>query len=161
MEIIEYTSQYKEDAKDLLVELQEHIVSLDKDHYNIITKDYREKYLQKTLKEVKKYKGKFLLAKEKEKIIGLIVGLINNEEESAYDFKAPKRGRVTELVVKKGLRSKGVGKKLLEEMEKYFASVGCKGVVIGVFAYNHRATDFYYQNGYFDRYLEVMKKIEK
>ena len=98
MEIIDYSSKYDNDIKDLLVELQEHIVKIDKEKYNILTDDYREKYFEKTMSEVDKFEGKIFLAIEGEKAIGLIVGLINNEEENTYDFSAPKRGRVTELI---------------------------------------------------------------
>lgn len=38
MEIIDYSNQYNEDVKNLLVELQEHIVKLDKEKYNILTR---------------------------------------------------------------------------------------------------------------------------
>ena len=103
MKIIDYSSQYDEEIKDLLVELQEYIAGIDKEKYNIITDEYREKYFKKTLSEVEKYKGKIFLAIEKEMVIGLIVGLINNDEKSTYDFCAPKRGRVTELVVSKNV----------------------------------------------------------
>lgn len=159
MEIIDYSSKYDNDIKDLLVELQEHIVKIDKEKYNILTDDYREKYFEKTMSEVNKFEGKIFLAIEGEKAIGLIVGLINNEEENTYDFSAPKRGRVIELVVSKESRSKGVGKQLLNEMEKYFKKVGCLGILIDVFAYNTDAQKFYYKNGYFNRNIEVMKKI--
>lgn len=159
MEIIDYSSKYDNDIKDLLVELQEHIVKIDKEKYNILTDDYREKYFEKTMSEVDKFEGKIFLAIEGEKAIGLIVGLINNEEENTYDFSAPKRGRVTELIVSKKSRSKGVGKQLLNEMENYFKKVGCLGILIDVFAYNTDAQKFYYKNGYFNRNIEVMKKI--
>lgn len=159
MEIIDYSSKYDNDIKDLLVELQEHIVKIDKEKYNILTDDYREKYFEKTMSEVYKFEGKIFLAIEDEQAIGLIVGLINNEEENTYDFSAPKRGRVTELIVSKESRSKGVGKQLLNEMEKYFKKVGCLGILIDVFAYNTDAQKFYYKNGYFNRNIEVMKKI--
>lgn len=159
MEIIDYSSKYDNDIKDLLVELQEHIVKIDKEKYNILTDDYREKYFEKTMSEVNKFEGKIFLAIEGEKASGLIVGLINNEEENTYDFSAPKRGRVTELIVSKESRSKGVGKQLLNEMEKYFKKVGCLGILIDVFAYNTDAQKFYYKNGYFNRNIEVMKKI--
>ena len=36
MEIIDYSSKYDNDIKDLLVELQEHIVKIDKEKYNIL-----------------------------------------------------------------------------------------------------------------------------
>lgn len=159
MEIIDYSSKYDNDIKDLLVELQEHIVKIDEEKYNILTDDYREKYFEKTMSEVNKFEGKIFLTIEDEQAIGLIVGLINNEEENTYDFSAPKRGRVTELIVSKKSRSKGVGKQLLNEMENYFKKVGCLGILIDVFAYNTDAQKFYYKNGYFNRNIEVMKKI--
>lgn len=159
LKIIDYSSKYNEDIKDLLVELQEYMVKIDREKYNILTNEYREKYFEKTMKDINKYEGKIFLALEKEKIIGLIIGLINNEEERNYDFKAPKRGRVTELVVSKNYRSNGVGKQLLDKMENYFKKVGCKGILIDVFSYNENAKKFYYENNYFNRNIEVMKKI--
>ncbi len=159
LEIINYSNKYNEAIKDLLVELQEYIAEIDKEKYNILTNEYREKYFEKTMNEVNKYEGKIFLAIENENVMGLIVGLINNEEESTYDFKAPKRGRVTELVVANKSRSNGIGKQLLDEMEEYFKEVGCKGVLIDVFAYNENAQKFYYKNDYFNRNIEVMKKI--
>lgn len=159
MEIIDYSNDYDNDIKDLLVELQEHIVMIDREKYNILTPEYRNKYFEKTMDEVNKYEGKIFLAIEEGKAIGLIIGLINNEDESTYDFSAPKRGRVTELVVSKNCRSNGIGAQLLNKMESYFKSVGCKGILIDVFAYNENAQKFYYKNGYFNRNIEVMKKI--
>jgi len=97
----------------------------NKEKYNILTDEYREKYFQKTIDEVNKYNGKIFLAIESENIIGIIIGVINNEEESTYDFKAPKRGRVTEFVVSKKYLLNGVGKQLLTAMETYFKEVGC------------------------------------
>jgi len=130
MEIINYSSKYDEDIKNLLVELQEYIAEIDREKYNILTPDYREKYFEKTIKEVNKYEGKIFLAKESDAIVGLIIGVINNELESTYDFSVPKRGRVIELVVSNQNRSNGIGKQLLNKMENYFKEVGCKGVLI-------------------------------
>lgn len=159
LKIVNYSNRYDESIKDLLVELQEYIVGIDREKYNILTEEYREKYFEKTMKEVNEYEGKIFLATEDEKVIGLIIGLINNEEENTYDFKAPKRGRVTELVVSKEYRANGIGKELLNKMESYFKEVGCQGVLIDVFAYNENAQKFYAENGYFSRSIEVMKKI--
>ena len=44
MNIIEYSDKYLEDVKDLLVELEEYIVSIDKDHLNQVHPEYREKW---------------------------------------------------------------------------------------------------------------------
>lgn len=159
LKIIEYSNQYEEAIKDLLVELQEYISSIDQEGYNIVTKEYRERYFQKMLNEVEKYEGKIFLAKEQDKIIGMIVGIINNEFELNYDFTAPKRGRVTELVISKQYRFHGVGEQLLNQMENYFKEVQCKGILIDVFAYNENAKKFYTKKGYFNRNIEMMKKI--
>lgn len=156
--IIEYDEKYKEEVKDLLVELQEYIVSIDKEKYNIITKEYRDNYFNKTMDEIYKYEGKMYLYKDNDKIIGFIVGLINNLEESTYDFKCPKRGRITELVVSKHHRKSGVGSILLHSMEDYLKSVGCKDILLGVFAYNENAIKFYEKNGYHIRMHDMTKK---
>lgn len=156
--IIEYNEKYKEEVKNLLVELQEYIVSIDKEKYNIITKEYRDNYFNKTMEDINKYEGKMYLYKDNNKIIGLIVGLINNLEESTYDFKCPKRGRITELVVSKHYRKSGVGSILLHSMEDYLKSVGCKDILLGVFAYNENAIKFYEKNGYHIRMLDMTKK---
>ncbi len=159
MEIIDYSSIYDESIKDLLVELQEYIAGIDREGYNILTNEFREKYFEKTMHDVNKYEGKIFLAKENDEIVGVIIGLINNEEEKLYDFSAPKRGRVIELIVSKNCRSNGIGKQLLNQMESYFKDVGCQGILIDVFAYNENAQSFYYKNGYFNRNIEVIKKI--
>ena len=155
--IIEYDEKYKEEVKDLLVELQEYIISIDKEKYNIITKEYRDNYFNKTMDEIYKYEGKMYLYKDNDKITGLIVGLINNLEESTYDFKCPKRGRITELVVSKHYRKSGVGSILLHSMEDYLKSVGCKDILLGVFAYNENAIKFYEKNGYHIRMHDMTK----
>lgn len=155
--IIEYNPKYVEDIKELLVELQSYIVDIDKEKYNIITDEYKEKYFNKMMDEVEKNDGKILLYVENNKVVGLIVGIINNEETLDYDFKAPKRGRITELIVSKNIRSKGVGSMLLEEMTKYLKEKNCKGVLIGVFGYNENAIKFYEKNGYHTRVIDLIK----
>lgn len=157
--IIEYEDIYEEDVKNLLVELQEHIKNLDQEGYNILTKDYRNLYFQKMMEDVRKWEGKILLYKEQDKILGLVAGVINNEEINTYDFKAPKRGRITELVVSKDSRSNGIGSSLLQAMEWYLDSVGCKDVLLGVFGYNSSAISFYKRNHYHVRMVDMIKNI--
>ncbi len=158
--IIEYDRKYDEDIKDLLVELQEYIKSIDILGYNVLTDEYRDSYFDKTLKEINELEGKMLLYKDGSKIVGLVVGLINNDIEQKYDFKAPKRGRITELIVSKTIRSNGIGKILLNSMENYLKSVGCKDILLAVFGYNDRAIKFYQRNGYHVRVIDMTKGIE-
>lgn len=159
VEIIEYDSLYDEQIKDLFVELQEYIEKIDQEKYNIITEDFREKYFERTLKQLKKYEGKMFLAKEENKVLGVIVGVIHNEEENTFEFKAPKRGKIVDVVVTKNKWSSGIGTMLLDKMEEYFKNIGCRGVLLDVFAYNHLAKKLYEKRGYFDRNIEMMKRL--
>ena len=52
MQIVEYENKYLEDVKDLLVELEEYIVSIDKDHLDQVHPEYREKMAVLDLEEV-------------------------------------------------------------------------------------------------------------
>lgn len=65
MKIIEYEENYQEEVKELLEELQEYMISVDKERYSTITKDYKEKYFEKIIKEVNAYQGKIFLAIDK------------------------------------------------------------------------------------------------
>ncbi len=159
MEIIEYEDKYCEPVKDLLEELQEYIASIDKEGYNIVTTMFKEEYFKKTMAEVNSCEGKIYLAVDNEEVLGLIIGLINNNEIKTYDFQAPKRGHITELVVSKKARSQKIGTKLLNAMEEYLKTVGCKAILIDVFAYNEIANNLYTNSGYFERTNELMKKI--
>lgn len=161
MEIIEYEEKYLEDVRDLLVELEEYIISIDKDNLNQIHKDYRELIALCDLKEVKGNNGKCFLAVIDDKVVGLVMGIIPKYGEYDYlDYKCPKRGVITELVVTKNIRSKGIGKELIEKIEDYFIEQNCEYVLIDVFAYNNRALEFYNRNGYHPRMIVDIKKLK-
>ncbi len=160
MKIIEYEIKYEEELKDLLVELQKHIVSIDKYGLNILTDDYRELYYEKTMKIVKNNHGKIFLAKDDDKAIGAIIGHI--EKYDKYDrceYSCPKKGIVDELIVSKNSRSQGIGQILLKTMEEYFKSIGCEYVSIEVFAYNEGAKQFYSKFNYKPRCIDLFKKL--
>ena len=161
MKIIEYEDKYLEDVKDLLVELEEYIVSIDKDELDILHPEYREKMATIDLEEVKNENGKCYLAIEDNHAIGLIMGTIPEYDEYDYlDYKCPKRGIITELVVSKDNRSGGVGQQLMKCMEDYFKSEGCLYSLVDVFSYNVRGSHFYNKNGYHNRMETQIKKLD-
>ena len=160
MTIIEYEDKHLEDVRDLLVELEEYILTIDKDELDQLHPEYREKMALIDLEEVKNNNGKCYLAIEKDKAIGLIMGSIPPYDEYDYlDYKCPKRGKITELIVTSKIRSKGVGQLLINKMEEYFKSVGCEYVIVDVFAYNENAINFYNKKGYHSRMITDIKKI--
>ena len=161
MQIVEYENKYLEDVKDLLVELEEYILSIDKDNLDQLHPEYREKMAILDLKAVQDFSGKCYLAiNEDDKAIGLIMGTIPPYDEFDYlDYKCPKRGEITELIVTNKIRSKGIGQELINKMEEYFKSVGCEYVIVDVFAYNEIGKKFYNKNGYHHRMYTDIKKL--
>lgn len=160
MKIIEYEDKYLEDVRDLLVELEEYIVSIDKDCLDQVGEDYREKMALIDLEEVNKNNGKCYIAVEDDKAVGLIMGCIFPYDDKDYlDYKCPKRGEITELIVSFKARGKGLDKGLMNEMEKYFKSLGCEYILIDVFAHNVNAIYFYEKEGFHSRMYKEIKKI--
>ena len=160
MNIIEYEDKYLEDVRDLLVELEEYILSIDEDHLDQLHPEYREKMALLDLEEVKNYEGKCYLAIENDKAVGLIMGTIPPYDEYDYlDYKCTKRGEITELIVSSKIRSKGIGQLLIEKLEDYFKSVGCEYVIVDVFGYNDNALKFYFKKDYHARMLTCIKKL--
>ena len=70
--ITEYEDKYLEDIRDLLVELEEYILTIDKDELDQLHPEYREKMALVDLEDVKNYNGKCYIAVENDKAIGLL-----------------------------------------------------------------------------------------
>lgn len=160
MKIIEYEEKYLEDVRDLLTELEEYIVSIDKDELDKVHPKYHEKMALVDLDEINNNDGICYLAIENNKAIGLIMGTIPTYDEYDYlDYKCPKKGIITELIVTSKIRSKGVGQALMDKMEEYFKFNNCEYVLVDVFAYNENAINFYNKKGYHPRMYTDIKKL--
>lgn len=158
--IIEYENKYLDDVKDLLVELEEYIISVDQDNLDLMSEDYREKYAINDLKLINENNGKCYLYLENGKAVGLIMGIVTHYDALDYlDYKCPKKGDIIELIVSQNVRSNGIGKKLMQKMEQYFKSIGCEYIKVSVFAYNSNAINFYSKEGYHSRMIDMIKKI--
>jgi ribosomal protein S18 acetylase RimI-like enzyme len=161
MKIIEYEEKYLEDVRDLLTELEEYLVSIDEDELDRVHPEYHEKMALVDLKDVKENDGICYLALVDNKVVGLIMGTIPPFDEYDYlDYKCPKRGIITELIVTSKIRSKGVGKELMRTLEDYFKSKGCEYALVDVFAYNKLGIGFYDKYGYHPRMHTDIKKLK-
>ena len=160
MQIIEFEEKYLEDVKDLLTELEEYLVSIDQDALDQVHPEYHEKMALIDLEDVKKNNGKCYLAVENNKAVGLIMGTIPPYSEYDYlDYKCPRRGIITELIVTSKIRSKGIGKALMRKLEEFFKSKDCEYILVDIFAYNANAIKFYETNGYHSRMITGIKKV--
>lgn len=161
MKIIEYEDKYIDDVRDLLTELEEYIVSIDKDKLDCVHPEYHETMALIDLNEIKENDGKCFIAIHDSKVVGLIMGYISQYNEFDYlDYKCPKRGEISELIVTNKIRGKGVGQLLIDKMEEYFKIMGCEYVIVDVFAYNENAIKFYAKGGYHPRMYTNIKKLK-
>ena len=88
------------------------------------------------------------------------MGIIPDYDKYDYlDYKCPKRGIITELIVTSKIRSNGIGKELIDKMENYFRDNNCEYVLVDVFAYNENAINFYERKGYHPRMHTDIKKL--
>ena len=85
--------------------------------------------------------------------------IIKYDEYDYLDYKCPKEGEITELIVTAKTRNNGVGELLMKQMEDYFKSVGCEYIFVDVFAYNKNGIKFYDKQGYHSRMYTNIKKI--
>lgn len=110
MTIIEYGDEYAENTKDLLVELQRYLASLDERGVIVLKDNYREDYFRYVSEEVKKHNGKILQGGGEENIT----------------TSCPKVDFISDLVVTEEERGKGIGRRLLRQVNDYFMQNGCE-----------------------------------
>lgn len=160
MQIIEYEDRFLDDVKNLLVELEEYIIKIDEDGLDQLHSEYKDKMALLDLKTIKDNSGKCYLAIQNNMVIGLIMGYVRVYDEFDYlDYKCPKSGVISEFIVSEKVRSKGIGKQLINKLEEYFKSINCEYILLECFAYNKSAINFYKNQEYHTRMLVNIKKL--
>ena len=158
--IAEYDSKYDEQIKNLKIELQNYLIDIDDWHTQVMLPEYKENIFKIDMNKVKKQNGKIYLSIENGIVLGLIIGIVEEKDEiDKLTNDCAKTGSVLELIVKNDIRGNGIGKTLLEKMEEYFKSIGCKRINIEVFGPNKKGLKFYEKNNYIIRDMIVSKKI--
>lgn len=162
MEIAEYTPAYEDAVKDLLVELQRHLASIDPYRIIVLRDTYRDGYFAHALRAVQKHSGKIFLAMEDGAPVGVVICIIPPYgEESKLTTTCPKCGFISDLVVTAALRGKGIGTALLARAERYFTEQGCEWMQLCVSAYNQRALALYARCGMETDCCYLKKRLPK
>lgn len=113
MNIIPYSNE-KQQVVNLLIELQEYLVSVDDEKVQTIDDEYGEKYFTYLQGLVKNHDGIILLAVSGSEVVGFIAGYIEpKDEEDIITNRCPKRGIISDLAVTASCRGSGVGKDLM------------------------------------------------
>ena len=160
MNIREYNHNDIGQIKNLLVQLQDYIIKMDKYNLNILSPKYREEYFEYMLNDCISNEGKIFVAEYENKIAGFVAGFVQNyDERDKLDYACPKKGIVSELVVDQNFRNDGIGGLLLDKIENYFKNIKCEFIQIDVFVYNQVAEHFYKKKGYENRMLTMFKKV--
>lgn len=158
-EIVRYTDE-REQVISLLIELQNHLVSVDHEKVQIMNDSYGEEYFAFMFRLVTDNDGVIYLAKERNEVVGMIAGYVEpKDEEDKITNRCPKRGVISDLVVSPSFRSQGIGGEFMNAMERYFSDIGCEFVAINAFAPNENAIRFYEKTGYAPRNIELYKRI--
>ena len=127
MKIIEFTKEYEEEVKEMLVELQNHIINIDSYKLNTITPEYREEYFKFAYNLSYNNEGKFFLAIDNNNVLGFIACSVTQYEDFAkISYKCPKKGVITELFIKDLARNKGVASLLIKHVEEFFKTINCE-----------------------------------
>jgi ribosomal protein S18 acetylase RimI-like enzyme len=111
------------------------------------------------MENLKSKNSLILLAKQKVKVIGLI----NVKIEKAANLPlnvARRYAKIHDLVVKESFREKGVGKKLLDEAQKWVQSKGVTDIELEVYDFNEEAMAFYKKDG-FREVSHIVRKVLK
>ena len=88
------------------------------------------------------------------------MGVVEEKDEiDKLTNDCAKTGSIIELIVRNDIRGSGIGKTLLEQMEKYFKNINCKRINIEVFGPNKRGLNFYEKNDYIIRDMIVSKRF--
>lgn len=160
VKIIEYDGNYVEEIKFLLVQLQKHLIELDDEDVLMMGDNYKDGYFEFVMKTLCDSKGIMYIAIEDGKVVGLITGVIElPDEEDKIVNCCPVRGYVSEFVIRKEYRKRGIGKQLMKKVEEWFKHQKCDFIRIDVLAQNKETLKFYENNGYKPINIEVSKRI--
>ena len=113
-------------------------------------------YYDELQQRLSRRNGRIVLAEEHGSIVAAMGFSV--DEDAAYVTEDVRRhGTVTDLVVHREWRGKGVGRLLLAEAERLTREAGCRRLMIGVLVDNERAERLYRSAG-FEPYVSILSK---
>lgn len=147
--IEQFTSKHVEQALDILYEYNRFHHTNDPKHFKNIDKEEEVDYLKWVLEEDNNYG--FVAIKDN-KVIGFaLFGLMLKPS----NFISPEVTYVSEMIVKEGYRSKGIGEKLLKKIIEFSKTRGIDKIELEITNANERGIEFYKRMGFYD-YSRVM-----
>lgn len=161
LKITPYQEEYFIELQKLLDDLCEYLIPLDPDNLLVQAPNQSADLAKVLLAKVKKHDGIIFFATEKENFLGVIVAYeeVLDEQDLAEGCKKVKTAHISDLIVTKDARKKGVGKFLLQATEEHFCQKGYRNIRLNVFVPNKNAHATYQHLGYKERNIEMIKVL--
>lgn len=151
--ITPYSPSDSESVDKLFLELQVHENKFDS--YKSTKIENAIKYKNELLETINKQHGELLVAKDSNKILGLVAWFLEEE----YEFDEP-YGYISDIVVSENFRGQGIGQKLLDVAIQHIKNIEVKRIHIGVLLSNSETKDFYLKNGFTEYSIELVKELK-
>jgi ribosomal protein S18 acetylase RimI-like enzyme len=143
-------------------QLQDSMVQIDPWKLTTRTDDHASVYSAHVLEKVRRFHGFILIAEVDRQPVGACVGWVEPASRVVRTETRPTRaGYVSDLVVLKPWRGKGIGSRLLRAAETRFRRDGCDAIGLGVFYPNTGARRLYRKSGYSPRGMYLMKRLAR
>lgn len=159
--IREYTDADFKELDRCIIELTDFSVKADPLGLYCRHPDFSPTYTELVLQDVRKNDGVIFLAYDEDRAVGYIIGVVEESTEKArLESKVMRSGKILELYVADSHRGSGLGRQLMEAMERYLKEKKCTIIqVTEVLEANQSAHVFYKKLGYQDRFIDMVKLL--
>ena len=158
--ISEYTLDDKPQLVELIDILQDYLADIDPLSRLRRLPGFGEADIEALIKRINRQPGAAYIAWSKQKAVGFIAGIIDDQTSGDLLSEIPSRsGRILELVVREESRRFGIGTLLIRKIEDFFIENRCDIVRVEVFEPNTAAREFYKHEEYHDRVIDMVKPL--
>ena len=116
-------------------------------------------YIELLKKQCSELAGLILVVEDDKQCLGVAVLFTRIEEKGDEEEMAHAYAHISELIVTKSARGRGIGKALLDECERRAKLAGRDEMTIAVLAENGSAHRLYRNSGYADVKIRLRKKL--
>lgn len=130
---------------------------LDSQYYVSNSQELDKKFKSYLTKAIEENDPYILVAEDDDEMVGFIT--YEKADADYFDTNFVVHGDVLELFVKESYRKKGVGKLLMDEVEKFFKDQGINTLSLQCSTFNKNALSFYEHLGLINRQTLLYKEI--